>query len=102
MWPGTGSRNRSAKPLRSKAHRLRSRTTAACELSAPPPNAGQPRLLLARQSFRPVVMLQLAEARRAQQRAPAFQVVVGAVALALPAFLIVAAGVGTEQRATGF
>ena len=47
-------------------------------------------------------MFEFFEACRLQQGAPAIHVVVGAVAAAVPAFLVAAAGVGAEQDAAGF
>ena len=54
-----------------------------------PPDGGEPRLLLARQPRRPVVMLQLREARVDQVAPPGFVAQVRAVAAAVPALLVV-------------
>ena len=66
-----------------------------------PPHAREPRLLFPRQSLRPVVVLDLAEAGARQVASPCFEIVVRAVALAAPPFLVVAARVGAEQHAAG-
>src|SRR5690606_41756055 len=70
--------------------------------SAAAPAAGQPGLLFARQRAGPVIVFQLAEAGGLQARAPAFEVVVAAIARAVPAFAVVAPRVGTEQHAAWF
>ena len=47
-------------------------------------------------------MFEFFETGGLQQGAPAVEVVVGAVAAAVPAFLVAAAGVGAEEDAAGF
>src|SRR5690606_34183063 len=96
-WSPAPARARpAAPPAGSRGRAARCRPSASgCRT----PYAGQPGLLLARQPGGPVIVLQLAEAGGGQQRAPRGQVVVGAVAAAVPAFLVVAARIGAEQRA---
>src|SRR5687768_13014813 len=64
-----------------------------------PPDAGEPGLLLARQPGRTVIVLELGEAGPGQVAPPGLEVVVGAVAAAVPAFLVVAVRVGAEEHA---
>src|SRR5450631_1335981 len=64
------------------------------------PDARQPRLLLARQSVRPIVVLELGEACRSQVAAPRRFVVPDPVASAVPALLSVAARVRAEEHST--
>ena len=64
------------------------------------PNTRQPRLLLPRQSRRPVVMLQLHKPRRRQQLLPRLKIVVRPITRPIPALLILATRIGTEQHAT--
>src|SRR6185436_12652333 len=65
---------------------------------SPTPDARQPGLLLARQAGRPVVVFEFGESRRGEVAAPGFQVVVDAVAPLVPALLVRAARIGTEQH----
>src|SRR5258706_9009835 len=67
--------------------------------SAPP--AREPGLALARQALGPVVVLELRETRRGHETPPGLQVVVRAVAAAVPALLVVAVRVRAEQHAVG-
>src|SRR6516162_765424 len=66
------------------------------------PHAREPRLSFARQAGRAVIMGELEESRGGQVTAPAFEIVVDAVASAAPSFLVVAARVRSEQHAAGF
>src|SRR6185295_10346431 len=68
---------------------------------SPTPEACQPGLLLAWQARRPVVVFELGETRLPEIAAPRLQVVVGAIASTVPAFLVVAARIGAEQHAPG-
>ena len=56
------------------------------------PNTHQPWLLVAGQAGGAVVVFQLGKTRCCEQRTPVFEVVVCAVALAIPAFAVVRAG----------
>src|ERR1700682_6457303 len=71
-----------------------------CHASRATPDAGEPRLLLERQAVRPVVMLELDESRLRHHAPPCLEIVVGAVAAAVPSFLVGAARIGAEQHAT--
>src|SRR5262249_21736751 len=62
------------------------------------PDAGEPGLLLVRQAGGPIVMLDFLETRAREEALPLRQVVIGAIAAAKPAFLILAAGIGREQH----
>ena len=73
---------------------------AGADALNPPPDASQPRLLFEWQSGRAIVVVQLQEAGRDQIASPCFEVVVRAIALAAPAFLIPAARIGGEEHAT--
>src|SRR5690606_38956200 len=64
------------------------------------PYAGQPRLLIARQTGRTVVVLKLIETGVAHQRPPALEIVVDAITAAVPSLLILSTRVRTEQHAT--
>src|SRR6185295_2372677 len=66
---------------------------------SPTPDARQPGLLFARQAGRPVVVLELVESGSGEVAAPGLQVVVGAVAPAVPALLVGAARIGAEEHA---
>jgi transcriptional regulator with AAA-type ATPase domain len=66
------------------------------------PHAGQPGLLLTRQAGGPVVVFQLGKTGIAQILLPGRQVVVAAIARAIPAFLVIATRIGAEQHAAGF
>src|ERR1043166_2794364 len=63
------------------------------------PDAGEPGLLLARQAGRPVIVRQLGKSSAGRVTPPAVEVVVSAVAPAVPALFIVAARIGAEQHA---
>src|SRR5690606_3463774 len=65
------------------------------------PAAREPGPLLDGHAIRPVVVVQFAKTRGCHVASPAVQVMVDAVALAAPAFLVVAARVRGEEHATG-
>src|SRR5690606_14254550 len=72
-------------PAPARAHAARPAARSPARASRPgPPYAVQPRLLLARQAGGPVVVLEFAEACLVHQRAPGGQVVIRAVAPAVP------------------
>ena len=63
----------------------------------PAPRAREPGLPLARQTFGPVVVRELGESRGGHETPPAFQVVIRAVAPAVPALLVMAVRVRAEE-----
>ena len=83
----------------------RARHAAPADPVAPsdgaPPDARQPGLLLARQARRPVVVLQLDETGFLQQAFPGRVIVVGTVALAIPALAVVAARIELNSTPPG-
>src|SRR6266704_2380257 len=78
-----------------------SRTRRGATPSRPAPHAREPGLPLARQALGPVVVLELRETGRGHEAPPGFQVVIRAVAAAVPALLVVAVRVRAEQHAPG-
>src|ERR1700689_3229904 len=64
----------------------------------PAPDAGQPGLLLARQSRRTIVVLEFGEVRGRKIAAPGRQIVIGTVTSSVPALLVLAAWIGAEQH----
>src|SRR5690606_6155818 len=73
-----------------RAHRLSQRLPLHSA-----PYAGQPRLLIARQTGRTVVVLKLIETGVAHQRPPALEIVVDAITAAVPSLLILSTRVRT-------
>src|SRR5262249_8498410 len=70
-----------------------------CRGSGLPPDGREPRLLVARQSRRAVVVVELDEARRRHVASPRREIVPGAVALTLPTFGVGSAWVRREEDA---
>src|SRR5262245_48426925 len=68
-----------------------------CRGSGLPPDSREPRLPVARQSRRPVVVVELDEARRRHVASPRREIVPGAVALTLPTFGVGSARVRCEE-----
>ena len=66
------------------------------------PDARQPRLLFDWQTGWTIKMHQLDKTRRCHIAAPAVKIMVGAVAVPVPALVVVAPWVGAEQNALGF
>lgn len=77
-----------------------SRSSGSRDLSAAP-DARQPRLLLEWQSSWAVIVVQLHETSRDKVSSPCFEIVIGAITPAVPAFLVAAVWIGTEEHATG-
>src|SRR6266702_2373889 len=78
-----------------------SRTRRGATPSRPAPHAREPGLPFARQALGPVVVLELRETGRGHEAPPGIQVVIRAVAAAVPALLVVAVRVRAEQHAPG-
>src|SRR6266540_1783026 len=78
-----------------------SRTRGGATPSRPAPHAREPGLAFARQALGPVVVLELRETGRGHEAPPGLQVVVRAVAAAVPALLVLAVRVRAEQHAVG-
>src|SRR4030095_15674972 len=70
-----------------------------CRGSGLPPDGREPRLLVAPQPRRPVVVVELDEARRRHEASPRREIVPGAVALTLPTFGVGSARVRREEDA---
>src|SRR5215831_5627503 len=68
-----------------------------CRGSGLPPDGREPRLPVARQSRRAVVVVELDEARRRHVASPRREIVPGAVALTLPTFGVGSAWVRCEE-----
>src|SRR6266508_1010639 len=73
----------------------------ALRVACSAPDRSQPRLLCARQSRRPIVVLDFGKSRCGQVASPGFETVIHAEATAAPTFLIIAARIGAEQHALG-
>src|SRR5258705_4814656 len=67
-----------------------------------PPYAGKPRLLIARQTDRLIVVVQLDDAGCRHEAPPRLERVVHTVAVVVPPFLVIAARIGAHQHATRF
>src|SRR5687768_5963790 len=65
-------------------------------------HGGEPGLLVAGKAGGTVVVLELLEAGGGEVGAPGLEVVPGAVAAGVPAFLVVAARIGAEEHAPRF
>src|SRR6266852_4596390 len=74
-------------------------TAAPYPLSSLAPRAREPGLPLARQAFGPVVVRELFKSGGSHKALPGFQIVIRAVAPAVPALLVVAVRVRAEQHA---
>src|SRR5688500_19906782 len=66
------------------------------------PQRGQPWLLRSRHSRRPIVMSDLGEFGCIHEFTPLFEIVIGPIAFAIPAFLIITPWIGAEEHALGF
>src|SRR6185436_4808080 len=66
------------------------------------PHARQPRLLFARQPRRAVIVIDFNKSRSRHLQAPGLEIMISPVTTVAPAFLVCAAGIGTEQDTAVF
>src|SRR5256885_4147762 len=95
----TAPRRRHTTCARERFGRARRSARSYSDDSLFAPNGCKPRLLLTRQPGRSVVMLELDETRLRHEAAPRLKRMEDAVAIALPAFFVVAARIRAHQYA---